>query len=347
MTHVLVLYNQPLLPPDHPETDSETEVLFTVEQVASSLETSGFAVSRAAVGRDPNVVANHVRRLGPDVVFNLFEGIPPSDDGDHGDTEACVVGLLDWLGVPCTGSSARTLALARDKPTSKLLLRGAGLPTPGFLSVTSADDPRLNDPALRWPVIVKLADQDASVGIDQGSVVTDSRGLRQRVAQLTARFPGAILVEEYIAGRELTVGVVEVPALGGVRSLPPSEFEFDVPDGEWPIVTYDAKWKVRSADYERTPYREVACVDDLLAQRLGELAMNCYRVMELRDYGRVDFRVTARGEPFVLEVNPNPDLSPTAGFAGVLNAVGLSYADLVVGLVERAVNRRQGEGVTR
>src|SRR5262245_37359984 len=258
MAHVLVLYNQPLLPPGHPEIDSETEVLFTVEQVCSSLESKGYTVSRAAVGRNPNAVANHVRRLAPDVVFNLFEGIPPSDEGDHGDTEACVVGLLDWLGVPCTGSPARTLALARDKPLAKRVLQGAGLPTPGFFSPDGPADPRLDDPSLRWPLIVKPADQDASVGIDQDSVVTDSHALRQRVVYLSERFAGPVLVEEYIAGRELTVGVVDVTALGGIRPLPPSEFEFAVPAGVWPIVTYDAKWKVRSDDYNLTPYREVA-----------------------------------------------------------------------------------------
>src|SRR5438105_1398714 len=139
MAQVLVLYNQPLLPSGHPEIDSETEVLFTVDQVCSSLTAKGHAVSRAAVGRDPNAVAGHVRRCAPDVVFNLFEGIPPSDEADHGDTEACVVGLLDWLGVPCTGSSARALAVARDKPLSKRILRGAGLPTPGFFTADSAD----------------------------------------------------------------------------------------------------------------------------------------------------------------------------------------------------------------
>src|SRR4051812_49516555 len=119
MAHVLVLYNQPLLPPGHPEIDSETEVLFTVDQVCTSLTAKGHAVSRAAVGRDPNAVAGHVRRWAPDVVFNLFEGIPPSDEADHGDTEACVVGLLDWLGVPCTGSSAPGAAGGPRKTPSK------------------------------------------------------------------------------------------------------------------------------------------------------------------------------------------------------------------------------------
>ncbi len=339
MSHVLVLYNQPLLPPGHPEIDSETEVLFTVEQVCSSLESKGYTVSRAAVGRDPNAVADHVRRFTPDVVFNLFEGIPPSEEGEHGDTEACVVGLLDWLGVPCTGSSARTLALARDKPLAKRVLHGAGLPTPGFFTVDNPADARLDDPPLRWPVIVKPADQDASVGIDQDSVTTDAHALRRRVGHLFERFAGAILVEEYIAGRELTVGVVDVPALGGIRTLPPSEFEFAVPAGAWPIVTYDAKWKVRSDDYNQTPYREVATVSSALSARLADLALRCFRLLELRDYGRVDFRVTPQEEPFILEVNPNPDLSPTAGLAGVLEAVGLSYANLVAGLVEKALSR--------
>jgi len=339
MAHVLVLYNQPLLPTDHPEFDSEAEVLFTVEQVCTALAPKGHVVSRAAVGRDPNAIADHIRRFTPDVVFNLFEGIPSSDEGDHGDTEACVVGLLDWLGVPCTGCSARALTLARDKPLSKRVLQGAGLPTPGFFTADGPADPRLDDPPLRWPLIAKPADQDASVGIEQDSVVTDGRALRRQVAQLFERFAGPVLVEEYIAGRELTMGVVDVPALGGLRALPPSEYEFDVADGAWPIITYDAKWNARSDAYRLTPYHEVASVAPELVSRLADLALRCFRVMELRDYGRVDFRVTPRGEPFILEVNPNPDLNPTAGIAGVLNAVGLSYADLIGGLVEKALSR--------
>src|SRR5437660_65945 len=165
MAHVLVLYNQPLLPPDHPETDSEAEVLYTVQNMCEALTSRGHRVSRASVGRDPTAVVEQVCRIAPDVVFNLFEGLPASDEGDHGDSEACVAGLLDWLGVSFTGSPARSLALARDKPLSKLVLLGAGLPTPNFLTVQDAHDPRLDAPAsaagrrpLRWPLIVKLSD---------------------------------------------------------------------------------------------------------------------------------------------------------------------------------------------
>jgi D-alanine-D-alanine ligase len=338
MTHILLVYNQPVLAADHPETDSETEILYTVEHVENSLAEAGYKVSKLAIGRDPSPLLPGLEKLKPDAVFNLFEGLP-----DLPDSEACLAGMLDWVNVPYTGSGPLTLRVARDKPYAKLALLGAGLPTPAFVCVRAPDDPALREKTLRmgaepmrWPVIAKPADQDASVGIDQGSVVTSMKALRQRVEELHARFGCNVLVEEYIDGRELTVGVIEVPRR---MALPPSEFVFERSEGIWPIVTYAAKWTVDSADFLRTPYAEVADVPTDWAERLKVLAQHAFDVMGLRDYGRVDFRVTASGELFILEVNPNPDLSPMAGLAGVLAAEGLEYAHFVCSLADRACSR--------
>src|SRR5262249_28574892 len=123
--HILVLFNQPLLPEDHPEAESEQEVLYTVEVVSSALASVGFRVSRAGVGLDAEDLICQVHRHQPDAVFNLFEGIPGKID-----SEATAAGLLDWLGVAYTGSGPRALTLARDKPITRIMLHGAGLPTP-------------------------------------------------------------------------------------------------------------------------------------------------------------------------------------------------------------------------
>src|SRR5262245_60885409 len=162
---VLILYNQPVLPEDHPEAESDHEILYTAEQVGKHLTKAGIHVTRLGVGRDPAVLLAGIKRARPDVVFNLFEGL-----ADDPETEAHAVGLLDWLGIPYTGSPFWTLCLARKKHLTKQLLLGAGLPTPDFFAVEEMPVPEC---LLDWPVIVKPAEQDASVGLDQGSVVTD------------------------------------------------------------------------------------------------------------------------------------------------------------------------------
>jgi D-alanine-D-alanine ligase len=238
------------------------------------------------------------------------------------------------------------LTLARDKPVTRLMLHAAGLPTPEGLAVERPDEPPLQDGGLhsilagrplRWPLIVKPACQDGSVGIDQGSVVTTAEALRRRVAVVHEQFGPPVLIEEYIAGRELTVGVIEVPER---LALPPAEFEFRPQPGHWPIVTYDTKWREDSPDAHRASYREVADVPAELSRHLSELAVKAFGVLGLRDYGRIDFRVTEAGEPFILEANPNPDLNPIAGLAGVLQAVGLTYDDFLIRLAERALSRK-------
>jgi D-alanine-D-alanine ligase len=295
------------------------------------------------------VLVEGVRRHRPDVVLNLFEGLGAADDAV---TEVGVAALLEWLGVPFTGSTAQAVALTRSKPLSKYVLHGAGLPTPAFLVVDTAGDPRLEDgPAglpsalgtgrLGWPVIVKPASQDASAGIDQGSVVTAPAPLCQRVGLLLERYGPPVLVEQYVEGRELTVALLEAPE---VRALPASEFVFRPRDhAAWNIVTYDAKWLVGSVDFQHTPFRERASVEPELEGRLHDLALRAYRVLGLRDYGRVDFRVTPAGEPFLLEANANPDLSPQAALADGASSIGLAYGPLVVQLVRQAL-ARQGRG---
>jgi D-alanine-D-alanine ligase len=303
-----------------------------VDTVEQALTGAGHQVSRLGVGRDPARLLEGIGRLRPDVVFNLFEGL-----ADSGETEAHAAGLLEWLGVPFTGSPYQTLCLARDKPLTKYLLQGAGLPTAPFVVVEDLPVPPC---PLEWPVIVKPATQDASVGLDQGSVVTDQRRLHERVAYLLENYGPPVLVEQFIRGRELNVAVVETPEL---KTLPPSEILFVDKDPEfWPIVTYDAKWKPGSRDYEATPPRYPARVSPRLAGKLATLAKQAFRLLGCRDYARVDFRVRPGGKPCILEVNPNPDFSPLAGMAGGLESAGLTHTQFTLDLVQRALARGRG-----
>jgi D-alanine-D-alanine ligase len=326
---VLILYNEPVLPASHPDAESEHEILYTVKEVRKHLVEGGHEVNQLGVGRNPETLLTGIRAHRPDVVFNLFEGL-----ADHGGTEAHVAGLLEWLGVPFTGSPYQTLCLARGKHLTKHLFQGAGLPTPDFFVVEELPVPSC---PLEWPVIVKPATQDASVGLDQGSVVTDRQRLEERIAYLLETYGPPVLVEQFIRGREFNVGLIEAPEL---RALPVSEIRFVEKDPDyWPIVTYDAKWKPGSRDYEATPPSYPAAVTPRLREKLVALALKAFRLLGCRDYARVDFRVGPTGRPYILEVNPNPDFSPTAGLAGGLASAGLTHAQFTIDLVQAALAR--------
>lgn len=132
-TRIVILFNEPVLATDHPDAESEHEILYTVDAVHQMLSQGGYDVVRLGVAREPHVLVSGLRRLQPDVVFNLFEGL-----ADNGSTEAHVAGVLEWAGVPFTGSPYQTLSLARSKHLTKHLFQGAGLPTPAFFVVEEA-----------------------------------------------------------------------------------------------------------------------------------------------------------------------------------------------------------------
>ncbi|HBI44812.1 MAG TPA: D-alanine--D-alanine ligase [Planctomycetales bacterium] len=333
-TRVVVLFNEPVLALDHPDADSEHEIHYIVDAVAETLTKAGYDVQRLGVGRDPHTLIAGLTRLRPDVVFNLFEGL-----ADFGSTEAHVAGVLEWIGVPFTGSPHQTLCLGRSKHLTKTLLQGAGLPTPGFFVVEELPAPAC---PLEWPVIVKPALQDSSVGLDQGSVVTTQPDLNERIAYLLNAYGPPVIVEQFIRGREINMAVIEAPEL---RVLAPSEILFvDADPGYWPIVTYDGKWKPGSRDYEATPPLYPATVTPRLCEKLTDLAGRAFRLLGCRDYARVDFRVRA-GKPYILEVNPNPDFSPMAGLAGGLTSSGLTHDGFTVQIVEAALARGRKAGL--
>jgi D-alanine-D-alanine ligase len=333
-TRVLILYNEPTLPRDHPDAESECEVVYTAEAVTNALEPAGFRVHRLGVGRDPAELLRGLRKARPDVVFNLFEGL-----GDWGETEAYAVGLVEWLGIPYTGCPLQPTVLARNKPLAKKLFVGARLPTAAAVTI---DELPLTELPLTWPIILKPATQDASIGIDQGSVVTSLDSLQERAAYLLDTYGPPVLAEEYIDGREFCVGMIETPDL---RCLPVTEMDFRCEGEGWPIVTYDAKWKPGTPEYELMPNRPDATVGRALTTRLNSLAKRAFRLLGCRDYARVDFRVKPSGKAFILEVNPNPDIHPAAGLAHALEAAGVGWAAFCVGLVERALARGRRESV--
>lgn len=339
---VLVLYNEPSLPADHPDWAAEAGVLESVEAVEAALVQYGHRVRRHGVGPRVEDVLDHLAGVAPaDVVFNLFEGFSGVGRG-----EAEVSGLVELLGFPMTGSGAESLALVRDKARTKWLLAGAGLPTAEFRLIR-ADEPvpvdSCRDLLAAGPLIVKPAHEDASQGIGPESIVHDASALERQVATIRERY-GAVLVERFIAGREFNAAVID---LGQPELLPLAEIEFSGP-GEpgMQIVTYDAKWIADGEADRATPARCPANVDEATAVRIHEVALAAFRLTGCRDYARVDMRTDSQGRVYILEVNGNPDIGPSAGLARAIRTAGYDYAELVNRMV-RHVHATRGSSVER
>ena len=323
---ILILYNEPVLPAEHPDFASEHEIVETASFVAQALSRRDFEIAQFGLGRDLQRLVELAHTFRPDAIFNLFE---------NSETEAEVAETIELLGIPFTGCPAVAIRTARLKHVAKTMLQQCGLPTPRFLSVDKDSVPVWNHAS---PAIVKPAAQDGSLGLDHGSVVTNQDRLVQRVRHLLGVYGPPVLIEEFIEGRELNVGLIESPTL---RTLPHAEILFHAREaGYWSILTYDAKWKTGCKDDLATPRVCPAEVAPELALELEDLAKRAFRLLSCRDYVRVDFRVSPAGRPYILEVNPNPDFHPAAGLASALQAAGISHEQCAIDLVERALARR-------
>jgi D-alanine-D-alanine ligase len=294
--------------------------------VEQALRTLGHEPVSIAVRGDPAELVFAIRAARPEIVFNLIESVAGSAR-----LESAAAWLLEWLGVPFTGNAPEVLSLALDKPLAKAILKEHGVPVARGVLLESGHEPLTELPA---PWIVKPARLDASHGIDRDSVTSDPDRARAKAEQIRERYGDAALVEEYIEGRELNVSIVAGEA------LPPGEIDFDQMPADRPrILTYDAKWNEASPEYEGTPAIAARSLDDGLRDRLISVSKSTYRALGLRGYGRVDLRLHPERGPVVLEVNPNPDLSPDAGLARAGERGGFSYAQLIGRILDEALAR--------
>ncbi|MCE9534455.1 MAG: hypothetical protein K8T89_25540 [Planctomycetes bacterium] len=335
---VLVIHNEPVLPRDHPDSAAEFDVIEATEIVVGILREAGFTIRQLGFSHDPRVLLDELRDHPADVVFNMFEGL-----ADRTETEISVVSFLEWLNIPFTGCPAFAIALGRDKFRTKHLLQGAGVPTPAFLVF---DQMKTSPWPYAWPAIVKPAMQDCSVGIDQGSVVTNQKDLDDRVAYTLNRFGPPVIVEEFISGRELLANYIEEPT-NDPRSprlvrVPYTEIRYTATASQniWPIYSYQAKWNDHSEEFLLSPYDTNVTLPSPLADAVADVAERAYKLLGLRDCGRVDLRLTPDGRPFVLEVNPNPYLHSEALIDG-LKAIGRSHPKFIENMVWNALARGQ------
>jgi D-alanine-D-alanine ligase len=239
------------------------------------------------------------------------------------------------MGIPYTGNSPITLGLAQDKMIAKSLFQANQIPTPAFQVYEKTPD----STNLNYPLIAKPSREDASLGITHhDSIVNDLEELKTKVDKLLTKYRQPILVEEFIQGREFNISILgnQPP-----RVLPISEISFADLDKDTPHITsYEAKWLPDHPLYQKTPAVCPAMLEPDLKQRLEAVALQAYQVMMGRDYGRIDTRVDAQGNIFVLEFNPNPDISPDAGYVKALRAGGIMFKDFVELIINEAINRK-------
>lgn len=327
---VVVLYNEPV----NTHEPSEVGVLYEVEDVVTALGSVGREVEskRVSLGTLLTALEELRERRDTAVVFNLCEGLE-----GHAHHEPLLAGLLELHGLRFTGSPSAALSWALNKRVAKAILRFAGVRTPDA-RVCSAPPTDDEIQKISFPSIVKPVREDGSAGINAESVVTTASELCARVRWVTETYRQPALVESYLPGREFNVSVIgEGP---GARLLPVGEIIYEgyLP-GEPRLLTHDAKWHAGSRDDVRTIPVCPATVDKPLHSRLEALALTAYQAFGCRDYARIDVRLDARGTPFVIDVNPNPDVSRGAGLALAATKAGFSYEEFINSIVEAAWTR--------
>jgi len=316
---------------DDPDLISEVAVKDEADAVHDALSTSSKCHASVLPLKNLSRDIEKIKALEPELIFNLCEGL----NGDSS-LEMCVASVWETIGIPYTGNPPLTLGLSRNKVLSKMIFKSAGIPTPDFEVFNYVPD----NTCLEFPVIAKPAEEDASLGISVSSISHDISSLKKSVSHIISKYKQPALVEKFIDGREFNLSVLgnNPPKVIGV-----AEIDFSSLDKKLPRITsYESKWIKDHVMYSKTPSICPANVDEKLKSELESVALKTYRVLGGRDYGRIDIRVDKRDNtPYVLEYNPNPDISPDAGFAKALKAAGISYEEFVFTIAEEAIKRNR------
>jgi D-alanine-D-alanine ligase len=328
------------MPPDQwDDLDSEKTINTLVEAIRAGGHTCEFLEGDVTL-------YDTIRQFKPDICFNICEG-------HFGDArEAHVPAILEMLRIPYTGSKVLTLALTLDKPMTKRVLHWHHLPTPVFQTFERVDEPLDED--MRFPLFVKPSREGTGMGVSGKSIVYDESQLREQIGQILERYHQAVLVERYIAGREVTVGVVgnltgpvahrmpknqHAPRIeAGLRFLPP--MEVDLAEFASTDIVYSNRLKVKLAD--KLNYITPAPLDDDLLDELNWLTAAVFRVTGALDVARVDFRLNAEEDyqPYILEINPLPGLSPGISDLVIEAAAdGIEHTELVNMILDTALTR--------
>jgi len=312
---------------DPPDLLAELDSASTIEAIRDALEQAGCEVS--CMQGTPAALFPLVHGSF-DLAFNICEGYRGRN------REAQIPALLEMIGLPYTGSDVLTLAMSLDKSTTKKILLHDGIPTPRFQLFHDPTYPL--DDALSFPLIVKPAHEGSSMGISASSRVDNEVELRQQVDYICRAYKQPALVEEFVAGREFTIGIIGNG--DEAFTLPVMEIDFSkVPDSANNMYTYQFKKEWTAREYFLCP----APLDEEIAQVMRHYALRAFATLGCRDFARVDFRLSEDGRPYVIELNPLPGLAPGySDFPVSAEVAGLSFPKLIALLVNTAMCRLRG-----
>ena len=283
------------------------------------------AVYQVVDGRDQSLIA--LARADADLFFNLTESYAGDDTMDMN-----LSAYLDLLGKPYTGAGPHALYLAQDKALAKKIFAFHGIRTPFFATSYKGKLDHSHD--IAFPLIVKPTSEDGSIGITASSVVQSVKELMEKIHYIHEEFDAPALIEEYIEGREIYAAVL---GNGSAEALPLVELDLSkLPEGTPRIAGTEVKWEKETHAYKVTKSAPVEDLDEDTTRRLSETALAAYQALKLRDYGRIDMRLTEKGEVYVIEANPNPWLASGAEFAMAARKSGRSYNQLIGEIVDLA-----------
>jgi D-alanine-D-alanine ligase len=300
------------------------------EIIAKKLRKVGLEAYTLNIKDNLKLLLDNLEKNKPDVIFNFVELFK-----DKPNYEMNIVGIYELLGISYTGAPALALANCQNKILSKRLLELNGVRIPPYFIVEKKATEYPHN--IKYPLLVKPSLEDASVGIENDSIVSDEAGLRRRIDYVLHYFDQPVLVEEFIEGRELNVSVIgdKKP-----KALPISEIDFsEMPDHLHNIVSYQAKWDPKHESYHKTIPKCPAELSKEIETTVKETAIKAFRIMGCRDYARVDMRLSKNNKLYILEVNPNPDITDGAGFMRSAIASGLAYSQTLKKIVLLAAAR--------
>ena len=303
-------------------------------QIERALRAGGHASRRLMVDADVAPVVTSLQSERPDLVINMAESFAGKSA-----LESSIAGLLNLLDLRYTGSSPAGLLVAGDKTLSKKVLSFHGIKTPEFATVYRGMVDWAGD--VQFPLIVKPPQEDASLGITQKSIVRDVRELLEKIAEIQGEYQSPALAEQFIEGREYYVGVL---GNQNARALPIIELDFSKYPADRPrIASWEAKWgdegDQKGAEFEGTESVFPEDLPDELRERMQKVALEAFHALRLRDYARVDLRVTDSGDIYIIEVNPNCYLEAKSEFARAAERDGVAYDALIAQIVELASAR--------
>lgn len=345
---ILICYNAPVsvysIYNGKPDSDksatidlSEYSFADQINNIKEILSEDFSVVESFAVDRNIRNFINKLKEFNPDTVVNFIEAVEGITNYEY-----CMAGLFEIMNIQFTGNTSITLGNCLNKERTKIILTSYGILTPRFQILETDQKVTPKSIKLNFPLIMKLDEEDASIGISEFSVVKNFKELQKHYKFLSDTYKKRILIEEYIEGREINVAILND------QVLPLSEIDFTGLPEELPkIVTYEGKWIENSEYYKFTKPVCPAKLNKNIKSKIEKIALQSYNIMNCRDYARVDIRLTRNNIPYVIEVNPNPDISPDSGFVRAANAAGISYNELLKKIVSFALERKQNDSFTK